>query len=186
VDVDFTTVELAETGPDRVQIRGATGRPAPATLKVSLAYRAGFMAAGQLVVTGRDAAERARETAAIVLARLAAAGISLDETNVELLGTGAATPGVMGAGERTERLAAAREVVLRIAVRDRRREAIERFAREIAPLITSGPAGLAGYAAGRPEVRPVFAYWPTLVPRELATPQVRVAPAGVWNAGATA
>ena len=60
---------------------------------------------------------------------------------------------------------AVREVMLRVSVRDRRREAVERFTKEFAPLITSGPPGLAGYATGRPSVRPVFAYWPTLVPK---------------------
>jgi hypothetical protein len=70
--------------------------------------------------------------------------------------------------------------VLRISVHDPRREAVERFTKEIAPLVTSGPAGLAGYAAGRSAVRPVFAYWPTLVPKALVTPQVGVREAGAW------
>ena len=34
VDVDFTTIEIAERGENRVAICGATGRPAPATLKL--------------------------------------------------------------------------------------------------------------------------------------------------------
>jgi hypothetical protein len=180
VDVDFTTVELADAGPDRVRVSGATGRPAPATLKVSLAYRAGFAAAGQLVVVGRDAADRAREAADIVLARLAASGVTLDAVHVELLGTGDATPGLGSAEARAERASTAREVVMRMAVQDRRRDAVARFTREIAPLITSGPAGLAGYAAGRPEVRPVFAYWPTLASAELVKPCAQVAAAGDW------
>jgi hypothetical protein len=73
-----------------------------------------------------------------------------------------------------------REVMLRITVRDQRREAVERFAKEFAPLITAGPAGLAGYAAGRASVRPVFAYWPTLVPRGLVVPEVQVRTAEEW------
>jgi hypothetical protein len=72
--------------------------------------------------------------------------------------------------------------VLRVAAHDLRREAIECFARQFAPLITSGPAGLAGYAAGRPVVRPVYAYWPTLVPKSLLAPQVEVRPARDWLA----
>jgi hypothetical protein len=66
-------------------------------------------------------------------------------------------------------------------VHDLRRDAVERFTREFAPLATSGPAGLAGYTQARGEVRPVFAYWPTLVPRGLAIPQVEVRSAGEWE-----
>jgi hypothetical protein len=73
-----------------------------------------------------------------------------------------------------------REVMLRVAVRDPRREAVERFTAEFAPLITSGPPGVAGYASGRGAVRPVFAYWPALVPRDLVTPRVRVRSAKDW------
>jgi hypothetical protein len=176
VNVDFTTVEVEEIGADRVAVRGATGRPPPDTLKVSLAYRNGFMATGQLLVAGRDAVEKARACAQIVFERLRSVGIELQATHVECLGAGEAVPGALAASD-------AREIVLRIAVHDPRREAVERFAREIAPLITSGPAGLAGYAAGRPEVRAVFAYWPTRVARDAVQPIVEVKRAGDWARG---
>lgn len=176
VDVDFTTVEVEEVGADRVAVRGATGQAPPDTLKVSIAYRDGYTASGQLLVIGRDSVERARACAAIVFERLRAAGIELDATNVECLGAGEGVPGVLAAN------ANAAEVMLRIAVRDSRREAVERFTREIAPLITSGPAGLAGYAAGRPEVRPVFAYWPARIARDAVRTHVEVRAAGDWSA----
>ena len=54
-------------------------------------------------------------------------------------------------------------MVLRVAVRDPRRAAVERFTKEFAPLVTSGPPGVTGYTTGRPPVREVFAYWPALV-----------------------
>ncbi len=72
--------------------------------------------------------------------------------------------------------------MLRITAADPRREALERFAKEFAPLITSGPPGLAGYAAGRPQVRPQFAYWPTLISRELVQPAIEVKSANEWLA----
>jgi hypothetical protein len=67
-----------------------------------------------------------------------------------------------------------------VSVRDSRREAVERFAAEFAPLITSGPPGLAGYASGRPVVRSVFAYWPTLIPRDIVKPSMEVRTVGDW------
>lgn len=177
VDVDFTTVELEEIGPDRVAVRGATGRPKPDTLKLSIAYRAGFTASGQLLVYGRDCVAKARACAQMILDRVAAAGFTLDATNVECLGVGDGVP------DANPPPADLREVVLRVAIRDSRREAVERFTAEFAPLITSGPPGLAGYTSGRSPVRPVFAYWPTLVPRDLIKCNVEVRDAAKWASG---
>ena len=115
-----------------------------------------------------------------MFARLRAAGYELDESHAECLGAGDAMAGLQPPP------AELREVVLRLTVRDRRREAVERFSRELAPLTTSGPAGLAGYAAGRPQVRPVFAYWPTLVPKELVRPQHETRTAKEWGQRALA
>jgi len=174
VDVDFTTVEVAELADDRVAIRGATGRPAPPDYKVSLSYADGFTASGQLLVYGRDCTVKGQATAEIVFQRLKSAGYEFAQRHIELLGTGDGVPGLTAAP------ADLREVVLRITVRDPRREAVERFAKELAPLITSGPAGLAGYAQGRPAVRPVYSYWPALVPKELVKPRVEVHTATHW------
>jgi hypothetical protein len=173
VDVDFTTVEVQDLGNDRVAVSGASGNPAPECYKVSLAYRDGYMASAQLLVYGDDCVEKARECGEIVLAQVKQAGFELERTHVELLGAGAGVPSGRGAVKPPE-------VVLRIAVHDPRREAVERFTKEIAPLVTGGPAGLAGYAVGRSPVRPVFAYWPTLVPKELVEAKVEVRSAKEW------
>jgi hypothetical protein len=176
VDVDFTTLSVAEVGKDRVAVRGATGRPATDTYKVSLAYEAGFTASGQLLVYGPDCVTKARASAAMALARVERAGFVLDDTLVECLGAGAGVPGLRPPP------ADLRETLLRITVRDSRRAAVERFTRELAPLITSGPPGLAGYTAAATSVRPVFAYWPTLVPKVLLTPRWEVRLAREWCA----
>lgn len=173
VDVDFTTLEVHEAGPDRVTITGASGRAATDTYKVSMAYRAGFATSGQLLVCGRDAVSKARACGEMILERVRQAGYELDDSLIETLGAGVSAPGFAPEGD-------VREVVLRLSTRDRRREAVERFTKEFAPLITSGPPGLAGYASGRSAVRPVFAYWPALVPKELVKPQVDVRAARDW------
>lgn len=177
VDVDFTTVEIEELGDSRVAVRGAKGRSAPDHYKVSLAYRAGYTASGQLLVYGRQSVAKARSCADIVISRVRAAGFELAQVHIECLGAGEGVPGLHAPP------ADLREVMLRITVRDDRREAVERFTKEIAPLATSGPAGLAGYAAGRPRVRPIFAYWPTLIRKHLVHPRYEVRPAAEWIAG---
>ena len=176
VDCDFTTVEVAEVAKDRVEVRGATGRPASDTYKVSLAYRDGWMAAGQLLVYGPDCREKAEASAKIILDRCKLAGYDLARSHAELLGYGGGVPGTWF----WRKYQTPGELVLRVAAHDPRREAVEYFAKQFAPLITSGPAGLAGYAAGRPQVRPVFAYWPALVPKSVVQPRVEVRTAKEW------
>ncbi|MDB5300951.1 MAG: acyclic terpene utilization AtuA family protein, partial [Phycisphaerales bacterium] len=89
--------------------------------------------------------------------------------NAECLGAGDVAPGVVKV--ETNEL---REVVLRLSAADARREVVERFTREIAPLVTTGPQGTTGYAEGRPPVREVFGYWPTLIPRDQVRPRLEV------------
>lgn len=177
VDVDFTHVELAEVGKDRVAVHGASGREPPKQYKVSVAYREGYMASGQLLIYGNDAVDKARACGDMIRRRLARAGMGPDQYYVECLGAGDGVPGTHPSP------ADAREVMLRVTATDRRREAVERFTREFAPLITSGPPGIAGYASGRPTVRPVFAYWPTLIDKNVIEPKVEVRTAHQWLRG---
>jgi hypothetical protein len=168
VDVDFTTVSIAEQGRDRVAVKGATGRPPSDRLKVVAVYRDGWTASGMLAVVGRDAEAKARRAGAIVLERVRRAGVQLADSLVECLGAGDVAPGIIRPATPPF------EVVLRVTVRDPDRAAVERFCRELAPLVTSGPPGIAGYASGRPSPRPAFGYWPALVPRALAEDRTRL------------
>jgi hypothetical protein len=168
VVADFTSVTLHETGPDVVEVRGAKGKPATATYKASLAYRDGFLSSGTLAVAGRGAAAKARQCGEMLLARVRRAGFELARTNVEVIGAGAVVPGVLApAAEPTD-------VMLRVAVHDPRKAAVERFTKEFAPLVTAGVPGVTGYTTGRPAVREVFAYWPALVAKSAVAAVVEV------------
>src|SRR4029077_10077471 len=94
VDADFSQVQLVQSGPDKVEVRGARGHPAPPQLKVSMAYRDGYMAAGTLVICGDRAAAKARACGEQILARLKTAGVTLQRTHIECLGTGDTVAGV--------------------------------------------------------------------------------------------
>ncbi|HVK13286.1 MAG TPA: acyclic terpene utilization AtuA family protein [Gemmataceae bacterium] len=167
VVADFTSPRLSAVGPDAVGVRGCTGNPATETYKVSVAYRDGFAAAGTLVIAGPNAAYKARLSGRVILDRLRQAGFTFDHSHVEALGAGDCVPGVLPAADPPE-------VVLRVAVRDARKAAVERFTKEFAPLVTAGFAGTTGYTTGRPQVREVFAYWPALVAKSAVEPRVEV------------
>jgi hypothetical protein len=177
VDCDFTTVEVEDLGNDRVAVRGAAGRPATDAYKVSLAYKDGWMASGQLLVYGSDCRKKAEACGQIILERCRLAGFELARTEVELLGYGGGVPGAWF----WRKYQTPGELVLRVTAHDARREALECFVRQFAPLITSGPAGLAGYASGRPQIRPVFAYWPALIAKSQIEPKTEVRSAVHWD-----
>src|SRR5205814_6444778 len=168
VDVDFTRLSLAEVGMDRVAVMGAAGNPPSDRLKLVAVYRDGWTASGILAVVGRDAEAKARAAGVLVLERVRRAGFPLADSLVECFGAGDLAAGVV------RPTTPPFEVMLRVTVRDPDRAAVERFCRELAPLVTAGPPGIAGYASGRPTPRPAFGYWPALVPRDKAEAQVRV------------
>jgi hypothetical protein len=168
VVADFTSVGLRETEPDCVEVAGTRGRTAPERLKVSVAYRDGFTASGTLAVFGPDAAEKARLCGEMLVERVRRSGFDLERVNIECLGAGDLVPGVFA------RPPDLHEVMLRVSAWDRRREAVERFTKEFAPLVTSGPPGVTGYTTGRPPVREVFAYWPALIDRQAVRPFVQI------------
>lgn len=162
---DFTSIDVEEVGANQVLISKAQGQPAPDKLKVSIAYRDGFMSSGMLAIYGKNAAEKARKAGEVLLARLQRAGHSYARTNIETIGAGSTVPlsppgrGARGEGYLND------EVMLRVTVHDPNKAAVERFTKEFAPLVTAGPPGTTGYTTGRPSVREVFAYWPSLIDR---------------------
>ena len=139
-----------------------------------MAYHDGFSTSGSIVVAGPKAEEKARAAANAISARMQTAGFDLDQFHLECLGAGDSLPGMDLWAE------SPREIVLKIAARDARREAIERLTRELAPLVTSGPPGVTGYTGSRARVQPVLAYWPTTVGRERVNSQVEVRAAQEW------
>ncbi len=170
VIADFTSIRLAQEGPDRVRVSGVRGRPHTPFLKVSASYLAGYKASGEITLAGPRAVEKARLAAEIVWKRLERAGCSFDpeHRSEEYLGLGACLPGLQPVPTEPP------EVVLRLGVRDADPARVERFGKEIAPLVTAGPPGVTGFAGGRPKPQRIVAYWPALLAREVVEDHVVV------------
>jgi len=166
---DFTTVRLEYEGRDRVRVFGIEGRPATDTFKVSISYSAGYKAVGTLVYSWPEAYDKAWAADRILRARLDRLGLKFDQILTEFVGANA-THGPL-AGTPSPDLP---EVQLRVGVRSEDRTAVERFTKEIAPLVLTGPPGVTGFAGGRPKVEEIVAYWPALIPKSEITSQVEI------------
>ncbi|HEY6190070.1 MAG TPA: acyclic terpene utilization AtuA family protein [Pyrinomonadaceae bacterium] len=166
---DFTTIRLEDAGPERVRVYGIRGKAATEFLKVSISYSAGYKAVGTLVYSWPDAYDKAVAADKILRARLDRLGLRFDQVLTEYVGANA-THGAL-AGPPTADLP---EVQLRVGVRGPDKNAVERFTKEIAPLILTGPPGVTGFAGGRPKVEEIVAYWPALIAKTEITPRVEV------------
>ncbi len=165
---DFTTIQVSPDGPDRVLVAGVKGRPATDTYKVSMSYLDGYTASGTLTYAWPDALEKGRAADEILRRRMQDLGLRFEEVRTEFLGYNSCHgPLAVPPGE-------VNEVVLRIGVRGNDFAAVERFGKEIAPLILTGPPSVTGFAGGRPKPSEVIAYWPALLPKSAVQPEVVV------------
>ena len=168
VSVDFTSFTLDEVSDNIVAVRGVKGAPPTDTYKVSISYFDGYKASGQLTISAPYALKKAQKSAEIIWENLNRLNITYDKKLTEFLGLSschkslAITPDIVN------------EIVLRLGVKSYDSKAVLRFTKELAPLITSGPPGITGFSEGRPRVREVVAYWPTLIRKNLINTRVEI------------
>ena len=168
VVADFTSIHLEAAGENRVRVYGITGGPATPFLKVSIAYRAGYKAVGSLVYAWPDALEKAQMADRVLRERLDRLELKYDQILTEFVGVNATHGSLAGDGRD------APEVQFRIGVRSDNRAAVERFSREIVPLVLNGPPSVTGFAGGRPKVEEIVAYWPALIDKRAVSTAVRI------------
>nr|NIR51299.1 DUF1446 domain-containing protein [candidate division KSB1 bacterium]NIV70672.1 acyclic terpene utilization AtuA family protein [Phycisphaerae bacterium]NIS26762.1 DUF1446 domain-containing protein [candidate division KSB1 bacterium]NIT73537.1 DUF1446 domain-containing protein [candidate division KSB1 bacterium]NIU27415.1 DUF1446 domain-containing protein [candidate division KSB1 bacterium] len=152
----------------RVKVSGIKGAPKTDSYKVSINYHKGYKASGTLTISGPDAYEKAQKCSEIIWQRLKNVGCSFEETNTEFLGLNSCHGNINPLPEQIN------EVVLRLGVKDPDQNKISRFGKELAPLVTNGPAGVTGFAGGRPKPREIVAFWPALIDKKLIETKVTV------------
>ena len=153
---------------NRVEVSGVQGKPATEFYKVSMSYFDGYTAFGTLTYAWPDALEKASKADEILRIRLSDLHLKFDEIRTEFLGYDSCF-GPLSRNSQTMN-----EVVMRVGVRSRDKEAVDRFSKEIAPLILTGPPSATGFAGGRPKPSEVIAYWPALIPKAAVSPKVIV------------
>lgn len=190
VVADFASINLEPAGENRVRVHGITGHPKTEFYKVSIAYLGGYKSVGTLVYSWPDALDKAKAADQILRERLDNLGLKFELILTEFVGVNAThghlalsslpyKGGVASASDDGVVLSSSTandipEVQLRIAVRGPNRADVERFTKEIAPLILTGPPAVTGFAGGRPKVEEIMAYFPALIPKSLITPKVEI------------
>jgi hypothetical protein len=170
---DFTTIQLRQVRKDRVRVSGVRGKPATDKLKVSIAYSYGYKAVGTLVYSWPDALAKAEAADRILRQRLNDLKLSFEAIHTEFVGVDATHGRLARKALPSDDVP---EVQLRIGVRAREQAPVDRFTREIAPLILNGPPSVTGFAGGRPKPEEIVAYWPALIDKQVVQPSVEVVP----------
>lgn len=160
---DFREVSIAQESENRVSVAGARGLPPTDAYKVSATYMDGFRCSGTMVIVGIDAVAKARRTGEAIIERTRAifkkAGLpDYSATHVEVIGGESLYGPHSRAGQ-------SREVMMRVAVNHSMKQALEIFAREIAPAGTSWAPGTTGPALARPSASPLIKQFSFTLPK---------------------
>jgi hypothetical protein len=165
VTADFSRVQIAAAGADRVKVSNAGGTTRPATLKVTVGFDGGFQGEAGVSYAGPAAQERGQLAADIVRDRMARVHGITSDLRVDLIGVSSlfATAGV--------RAADAQDVRLHVALRSRAKEDAELMLWEVESLLCCGPAGGGGY---RGVIVPCVMTKSVLIARERVNPTLQV------------
>ncbi len=167
---DFSSIKLKDLGDNRVKVFDVKGKPETEFFKVSCSYSDGYSAIGSLTYSWPQALSKAKAADKILRKRLENLNLKFDEIRTEFIGYNA-TQGPLSKELDEDQI---NEIMLRVAVRAKDYQSVERFGKEIAPLILTGPPSVTGFAGGRPKPSEVVAYWPALIPKKLVQPIVKL------------
>lgn len=167
---DFTTIKLEDLGNDTVRLYNVKGYPETEFYKVSCSYFDGYSASATLTYSWPEALTKAKATDLILRKRLKKLNLQFDEIRTEFIGYNACHGPLSKSIDEDD----INEIVFRVAVRSKDYYSVERFGKEIAPLILTGPPSVTGFAGGRPKPSEVVAYWPALIPKLLVNSSVKI------------
>ncbi len=165
VTADFSKVQIASAGADRVKVSNATGTMRPQTLKVTVGFDGGFQGEAGVSYAGPAAQERGRLAAEIVRERLSQVhGITAD-LRIDLIGVSSlfTTAGVSAFDSQ--------DVRLHVALRSRAKEDAKIMLWEVESLLCCGPAGGGGF---RGTIVPCVMTKSVLIERERVKPTLTV------------
>lgn len=163
VIADFTSISIKEDSANKVFIQGIKGYPSTSYLKISMTYKDGLKAGSSIIISGPDAIKKADKFSEILQTRIDS---DFEKFSSQLIGLNSCHRNLIEKNH-------ANEVLLRFSVYDSDIKKIDKFSKAIAPLILSGPPGVA-VTGGRPRAQAVLTYWPALINKKFITAKVQI------------
>ena len=167
---DFTSIHMAQDGPNRVKVHGVKGLPPTDSFKVSMSFANGYKILTTLCISGPDAIEKAHIVSDMVFTRMKMLGADIPEDDrfLELFGSNVLYKGIVESPDQPH------EILMRLGAKGMDADKLNVMSSEIAPVLTSGPPGITGFAAGRSRASEVVGYWPALINKDKIETTVKV------------
>lgn len=167
---DFTSIHMEQDGPDRVRVHGVKGLPPTDSFKVSMSFANGYKILTTLCISGPDAIEKAHIVSDMVFTRMKMLGADIPEDDrfLELFGSNVLYKGIVESPDQPH------EILMRLGAKGMDANKLNVMSSEIAPVLTSGPPGITGFAAGRSRASEVVGYWPALINKDKIKTTVKV------------
>jgi hypothetical protein len=165
VTADFRGVSLADAGPDRIAISGATGTRRPDKLKVTIGFDGGYLGEAGVSYAGPNARARAELAAQVTRERLTRINQLGGDLRIDLIGVNSLfqTADVQAQD--------AADIRLHVGLRSQDRSDIETMLWEVESLLCCGPAGGGGY---RGQVTPCVVTHSCLIARDQVHPSFEI------------
>jgi hypothetical protein len=166
VACDFRQVTIRQSGKNVVSVAGARGRAPGPLYKVSGVWQDGYKCSATAVIAGLDVIAKAEALRGALLKRLTALFAERGYDDF-----GQIDGQIVGAeslyGDNAQPSAKnIREVVFRLAVRHRQKEALELFAKEFIGTALSMVTGRCGIESGLPKVSPMVRLYSFMLPKD--------------------
>ena len=174
VACDFRDVTIRQSGDNVVSIAGARGRAPGTDYKVSATYQDGYKCSATAVIAGLDVVAKAGALRDALLRRLSVlfgrrGYDDFAEVDSQIIGAESLYGGNAHPGARHNR-----EVILRLAVRHRQKEALALFSKEYIGTALSMVTGRCGIESGLPKVSPMVRLYSFMLPKDQVTISVAV------------
>jgi len=142
VTLDFSQVTIEPAGANRVQVLGIRGKPAPATVKVTVCFEGGWLGEGEISYAGPNCVARARKAAEVLRQRVAMRQLPV-HLRIDLIGLASVHDGDDGKLWQAS-TAMPQDVRVRLAASTTLQDDADQAAREVLALYCCGPAGGGG------------------------------------------
>lgn len=142
VTLDFSQVTIEPAGENRVQVLGIRGKPAPATVKVTVCFEGGWLGEGEISYAGPNCVARARKAAEVLRQRVAMRQLPV-HLRIDLIGLASVHDGDDGKLWQAS-AAMPQDVRVRLAASTTLQDDADQAAREVLALYCCGPAGGGG------------------------------------------
>lgn len=164
VIADYSKIDFAQTGKNRVSVSGVRGKPCTDSYKVSIGYVDSYIGQGEISYAGSNCTERAKLALEIIKKRLERLGMGSHEARYDIIGVNSIYEPQTNGGPSPH------EVRCRVAVRCGNASEANVIGDEVEALYTNGPAGGGGASKNTREVIGIVS---TLIPKSLVKTKIK-------------